>query len=60
MAINLADTGSIAARANDWQFDQFYPASCTACSDMGQSTEIIKWRLDNDSTIREAFYSTDF
>ena len=60
VAINLADAGSIAARAADWQFGQFYPASCTACSDMGQGTEIIKWRLDNDSTIREAFYSTDF
>ena len=60
VAINLAETGSIAARANDWRFGQFYPASCTACSDMGQGTEIIKWRLDNDSTIREAFYSADF
>ena len=26
---------------------------------MGQSTEIVKWRLQNDSTIREAFYETD-
>ncbi len=26
---------------------------------MGQSTEIIKWRLANDTTIREAFYETD-
>jgi hypothetical protein len=26
---------------------------------MGQSTAIIKWRLDNDVTIREAFYETD-
>lgn len=60
VAINLAETASIAARANDWKFGQFYPASCDACSDMGQGTEIIKWRLDNDSTIREAFYSTDF
>ena len=59
VAINLAETASIAARAADWQFGQFYPASCTSCSDMGQGTEIIKWRLDNDSTIREAFYSTD-
>jgi hypothetical protein len=59
VAINLADTAGIAARANDWQFGQFYPASCAGCSAMGQSTEIIKWRLDNDSTIREAFYSTD-
>ncbi len=60
VAINLADSGAIAARAADWQFGQFYPASCTACSDMGQGTELIKWRLANDSTIREAFYSTDF
>jgi len=60
VAINLADAGAIAARASDWQFGQFYPASCVACSDMGQGTEIIKWRLDNDNTIREAFYSTDF
>ncbi len=59
VAINLADTGGIAARAADWQFGQFYPASCTDCSDMGQSTEIIKWRLANDTTIREAFYETD-
>jgi hypothetical protein len=59
VAINLADTDSVMARANDWNFGQFFPASCTACSDMGQSTEIIKWRLANDNTIREAFYSTD-
>ena len=45
--------------AADWQFGQFYPASCTECDDMGQSTAIIDWRLDNDRTIREAFYETD-
>ncbi len=56
---NLTATGDIAARADDWDFGQFYPASCTSCSDMGQSTEIVKWRLQNDSTIREAFYETD-
>lgn len=60
VAINLDDEDAINARAEDWQFGQFYPASCTECSDEGQGTEIIKWRLDNDSTIREAFYSTDF
>lgn len=59
VAINLADTGAIASRAADWAFGQFFPASCFACSDMDQGTEIIKWRLDNDSTIREAFYETD-
>jgi len=56
---NLDAVDDIAARAADWQFGQFYPSSCTDCDDMGQSTAIIKWRLDNDSTIREAFYETD-
>lgn len=59
VATNLDDTAGIAARAADWQFGQFYPASCTDCDDMGQATPIIEWRLDNDSTIREAFYETD-
>jgi hypothetical protein len=56
---NLDATDDVAARAADWQFGQFYPASCTECDDMGQSTAIIEWRLDNDRTIREAFYETD-
>lgn len=56
---NLSDTVAVAARAADWEFGKFYPASCTDCDDMGQSTAVIKWRLDNDSTIREAFYETD-
>lgn len=60
VTVNLDAVDDIAARANDWQFGQFYPASCTDCSDiMGQGTAIIKWRLDNDSTIREAIYETD-
>lgn len=59
VAINLDETAAIEARAADWQFGQFFPASCTDCSDLGQGTEIIHWRLDNDTTIREAFYSTD-
>ena len=59
IAVNLLDVGSVAARAADWQFDQFYPASCTDCDAFGQQTEIVLWRLDNDSTIREAFYETD-
>lgn len=59
VAINLDEDAAIQARADDWQFGQFYPASCTDCNDLGQGTEIIRWRLDNDSTIREAFYSTD-
>lgn len=59
VAINLFDAGSIAARAADWQTGQFYPASCTDCDPLGQPTALIDWRLANDSTIREAFYSTD-
>lgn len=59
VATNLDATADIAARAADWQFGKFYPASCTECDDMGQATPIIEWRLDNDRTIREAFYETD-
>ncbi len=59
IVINLDAVDAVAARAADWQFPQFYPASCTECSASGQQTAIIKWRLDNDSTIREAFYETD-
>jgi hypothetical protein len=59
IAINLDEVAAIQARADDWQFGQFYPASCTDCSDLDQPTEIIHWRLENDSTIRESFYSTD-
>jgi hypothetical protein len=59
VTVNLDDVSAIEARAADWQFGQFYPASCTECDDMGQATEVIKWRLDNDNTIREAFYETD-
>lgn len=53
---------SVWARQNDWQFPQFYPQSCIdegLCNAFGQQTGIIKWRLQNDSTIREAFYETD-
>ena len=59
IATNLVDVDGIQARANDWQIDQFYPASCTECDVFGQATELVKWRLRNDRTIREAFYSTD-
>jgi hypothetical protein len=49
-----------AARAADWAFDQFFPASCTDCDALGQlAIPFIQWRMANDSTIREAFYSTD-
>jgi hypothetical protein len=53
---------SVVARALDWQFAQFYPQSCIddgRCNAFGQQTGIIDWRLDNDSTVREAFYETD-
>jgi hypothetical protein len=56
---NLDAVNDIALRAADWDFGKFFPESCTDCDDMGQGTAIIKWRLDNDSTIREAFYETD-
>ncbi|MDH3352103.1 MAG: pectinacetylesterase family protein, partial [Gammaproteobacteria bacterium] len=60
VAVDLNDfLGGIPLRAADWLFGQFYPASCTDCSDLGQQTALIKWRLDNDSTVRESFYSTD-
>ncbi len=59
VVINLDEVAAIAARAADWQFGQFFPASCTDCNDLGQSTAIIDWRLSNDTTIREAFYETD-
>jgi hypothetical protein len=59
IAVNLTAVNDVIARANDWQFGQFYPDSCTDCDDLGQQTAIIEWRLDNDSTIREAFYETD-
>ncbi len=59
IVINLAAIDAVAARANDWDFAKFYPASCTECSAFGQQTASIEWRLDNDSTIREAFYETD-
>jgi len=59
VAVNLDDAAAIQARAADWQFGQFYPASCTDCDDEGQNTSLIMWRLDNDATISEAFYDTD-
>lgn len=59
VAINLLAIEDIEARNADWQIGQFYPASCTECDPLGQPTALIKWRLDNDSTVREAFYSTD-
>jgi len=59
VSINPNDTAGIAARAADWQFGQVYPESCEACSDTGDPTEAIHWRFENDSAVRESFYSTD-
>ena len=59
IAINLNDVAGLTARANDWQFDKFYPESCEDCSAFGQATATVKWRLENDGSIREAFYETD-
>jgi hypothetical protein len=61
VAVNLdpSQAAAIAARANDWQFGQFYAASCYQCDDMGQATGVIDWRLQNDRTIREVVYDVD-
>jgi hypothetical protein len=59
IALNLSEGAAIAAREADWQFGQFYPQSCSACDPLGQGTAIVDWRLANDGSIREAFYSTD-
>ena len=58
---NPETVDAINYRRDDWRVGQFYPASCDDCGDEVEddSTAIIKWRLDNDSTIREAFYETD-
>jgi hypothetical protein len=59
VTVNPDAEADIEARVDDWQFEQFFPASCVDCDDSADSTAIIRWRLDNDSTIREAFYETD-
>jgi hypothetical protein len=56
---NLNEAVAVAARAADWQFGQFFPASCTDCDDMGQSLALVEWRLDNDCSVRDAVYNTD-
>ncbi len=60
VTVNLDAVADIQQRAVDWNFGQFFPPSCTACDDQGQALmALIKWRLDNDTTVREAFYETD-
>ncbi len=46
---------------NDWQFSQFYPESCEACSvePFNDQGAFIKWTLDNDNGYKGALYSTD-
>jgi hypothetical protein len=41
VAVNLDAPGAVAARAADWQFGQFYPASCTECDDLGKATAVM-------------------
>ncbi len=60
VTVNPDALGDIDARAADWDFGKFYPDSCTECDEAGDATEVIKWRLANDNTIREAIYETDF
>ena len=59
LAMNLDAVGAVEARAKDWDFAKFYPASCTDCSAYRQQTAIISWRMANDNSVREAFYETD-
>ena len=56
---NLAQTSAILARANDWQYVQFQPASCADCTLANQPAEIVDWMFENDPSVREAFYQTD-
>jgi hypothetical protein len=56
---NLDQPGTIATRVNDWAYTQFVPASCTDCTTDKQPAELVEWLLENDSTVREALYSTD-
>lgn len=60
VTVNLDAVDDIQRRAADWDFGKFFPPSCTECDDQGQALmALIKWRLDNDSTVREAYYETD-
>ncbi len=55
-------TAAAVSRAEDWGFTRFYPESCVRkglCDALGQQTGLVEWRLQNDKTVREAFYETD-
>ena len=62
VALDTSLVDAAAARLRDWGFERFFPQSCVdqgLCDPLGQQTGLIQWRLQNDSTIREAFYETD-
>ena len=55
-------TDAALARAADWKFTEFFPESCVRkglCDALKQQTGLVEWRLQNDKTVREAFYETD-
>jgi hypothetical protein len=56
---NPSLVGDVLARANDWQFTQFYPPSCTDCDIFGDGNEFVRWTLDHDRGVRVSTYSTD-
>lgn len=50
------------ARVEAWAFDQFYPESCVRdglCDPFAQQTGLVEWRLKNDKTVLESFYTAD-
>jgi hypothetical protein len=49
----------VLARANDWGFEQFYPASCTECDPFNQPAEAVKWTLENDNGYEGALVTAD-
>jgi hypothetical protein len=56
---NPARVGDVLARANDRQFEQFYPESCTECDAFNQPAEFVEWTLENDDGYTGSLYSTD-
>jgi hypothetical protein len=45
----------------DWQFSQFFPASCESCSTapFNDQGAFLKWTLENDNGYKGGLYSTD-
>jgi len=56
---NLAETDDVAARAEEWGFAHFDPATCDGCAPDAQPTELFKWLLDRDGQVRSALYTSD-